>query len=257
MTLYALLVMKDEARRYLPRVLEFLSEQVDGIFAYDDRSVDGSVEMARAAGAQVAQRPFTVPSFLGHEGQFRSAALSTMAAVMPLKRSDWVVVIDADEFYVPVDSKSPYVDQPYGLLRDEVANAQAHGCTAIHVPILSIWGYNSQGYPVYRTDGLWPTVAGMRLWCWEPGDVFEDKPMGARTTPVRVLQSTQPLYHSGSAVLLHYGFATDGGRQERYDRYSVMVERRPDRLAGHHRDFIESIPEEPTLEPWLGFDPLA
>lgn len=255
MSLYAYMVVKDEAERYLPRVLELLTAQVDGVFVYDDHSVDGSRDIARAAGCEVVERQPSVPPFVEHEGKFRTAGLKKMADVM-LKRGDWVVMVDADEFYVPMDPRSPYIAQPYGLLRDEIANAQAYNCPAIVMTILTVWGYGRDGRPEVRVDGLWPTVAGARIWEWEPGDEFEDKLMGSRTTPVRILDGTQSLYHAGSTTLLHYGYATKVSREERYDRYSIMVESRPDRLAGHHRDFIESIPREPTLEPWYGFDPL-
>jgi Glycosyl transferase family 2 len=82
--LAAVLIVKDEEAN-LPGCLESLRGLVDEVVVYDTGSTDGTVELARAAGARVEQ---------GHwDGDFSRARNAALA----MTTATWVLSIDADE----------------------------------------------------------------------------------------------------------------------------------------------------------------
>ena len=85
----AVILTRDEALN-LPRCLDSLRGLVAEIFVVDSGSTDGTVEIARAAGAQVVAHEFT-----GHSAQWQWAL-----ANLPLQH-DWVLGLDADQRLMP------------------------------------------------------------------------------------------------------------------------------------------------------------
>ncbi|MGH9033297.1 MAG: glycosyltransferase [Acidimicrobiia bacterium] len=84
MLLSAAIIARDEAE-HLPGCLESISEVVDEIIVVDTGSTDTTVDLARAAGATVASRPWD-----DDFGAARNAAID-------LARGRWILYIDADE----------------------------------------------------------------------------------------------------------------------------------------------------------------
>lgn len=83
-SLAAVLVVRDEAAA-LPACLASLTGLVDAVHVHDTGSTDGTVELARLAGARVTTGPWT-----GDFAAARNAALEPVTA-------DWVLSVDADE----------------------------------------------------------------------------------------------------------------------------------------------------------------
>ena len=65
---------RQEKDRYLEDCINHAFTFLNEIFVYDDRSTDGSAELAMDLGCRVVRRPDSRPSFLNHEGKFRYAA---------------------------------------------------------------------------------------------------------------------------------------------------------------------------------------
>ena len=84
MLLSATLIVRDE-ERFLDDCLRSLAGHVDEIVVVDTGSIDASIEIARAHGAVVRERPW--------DDDF-SAARNT---AVDLARGDWILYIDADE----------------------------------------------------------------------------------------------------------------------------------------------------------------
>jgi glycosyltransferase involved in cell wall biosynthesis len=85
--LSAVLITKDEARD-LPACLESLRALAPEIVVVDGGSADGTVELARRAGARVEHRDF-------------DAYAAQKQAALDLATGDWVLSIDADERLSP------------------------------------------------------------------------------------------------------------------------------------------------------------
>lgn len=232
----ALMVTKDEGERYLEPALDWLTTQVDQVFVYDDDSTDNTREIA-ANYAVVARKQPSVPSFLEHEGRFRTAALRTLETVVQPSEGDWIFIADADEFFVPnTDSLGQLVDQ-----------CQPHH-RAVRIRIHTVWNQGEGGELLHRVDGPWSTLYEPRLWKWQPNLAFADAAMACRNEPVFVTMNIglQSMPHSGSAIL-HYGYASPADRAHRYTRYSSL----PDH--GHSPVFIESIMDpRGEWETWAG-----
>lgn len=84
MLLSAAIIARDEAV-HLPACLASISGVVDETVVVDTGSTDATVEVARAAGAMVASRPW--------DGSFATAR----NAALDLAKGTWVLYIDADE----------------------------------------------------------------------------------------------------------------------------------------------------------------
>jgi glycosyltransferase involved in cell wall biosynthesis len=242
-SIYALMVTFNEEDRYLQEALAWLSAQVDGIFVYDDRSTDRTYEIARSFEKVEAWRRVRRPSFMEHEGQFRTAALRAMESIVTMDDLDWVFVADADEFFVP--NTETLQDLVVGVER---AMPHAH---AIRLRIHSVWEENELGLQ-HRIDGPWQTLYEPRLWRWREGYAFADKAMACRNEPVMVTMQPGLIAEppTGSAIL-HYGYASPRDRALRYKRYTSLG-----RNHGHNPVFIESIMDSrPVLVSWGGSRP--
>lgn len=86
-TLSLVVTTRDEEAN-LPRCLTSLAGIADQIVVVDSGSTDRTVEIARAAGAEVVVREFT-----GYIAQSRAA--------WELARCDWILALDADEWLSP------------------------------------------------------------------------------------------------------------------------------------------------------------
>lgn len=87
MTLLSAIVLTLNEEKHLPDCLKSLA-WADEIIVFDSFSTDGTVEIARAAGARVLQRQFD------HYAGQRNAALKSTSA-------EWVFFVDADERATP------------------------------------------------------------------------------------------------------------------------------------------------------------
>lgn len=91
MTLVSALLIKNEADRYLRRVLARCAEFSDQILVLDDGSTDDTVAVAEAAGCLVKQRPRT--GMWGNEAPARAELWERGAK---LAKDDWLLICDAD-----------------------------------------------------------------------------------------------------------------------------------------------------------------
>jgi glycosyltransferase involved in cell wall biosynthesis len=93
----AVMMVRDEAD-VLPGTLDWLRTQVDEIYVLDNRSVDGSREIAEAAGAVVRDDP--------EVGYFQSRKTSLLAREAYDAGHAWVVPVDADEIWAAPEGRT-------------------------------------------------------------------------------------------------------------------------------------------------------
>jgi hypothetical protein len=95
-----------------------------------------------------------------------------------------------------------------------------------------------------RTDGLWDTIAGPRLFAWYPGGRFADKAMGSGSEPGYVGRGNY--VRAEGLWLLHYGYARVDDQKAKYARYSGLA------AHGHADAHVQSIVARSVLRDWEG-----
>src|SRR5947207_3762412 len=91
MRLVTALLVKDEANKYLTRVLKRCLEFSDEVLVLDDGSADNTVEIATELGCLVKQRP--QPGMWGNESPARTELWERGAK---LAKDGWLLICDAD-----------------------------------------------------------------------------------------------------------------------------------------------------------------
>lgn len=228
MSIFALMVTRNEADRYLDLALAALTLSVDGVFVYDDQSTDNTVDVARSYGAWTTTRPDSVPQFLDHEGRFRQAAWNAFCETTVPEIGDWVLAVDADELVVADGDAKEIL----------ASNTDDGGAWNIRIPETFDL---RDGVPYVRTDGYWGSIMGTRFFAFQPGGVFRDRPMASGSEPTFVPNTRRVLE---KFWLLHLGYAKEEDRVAKYERYSTRT--------GHGDSHVASIIQPPTLRRWDG-----
>jgi hypothetical protein len=244
MAIFGSLVIKNEADRYLEACLRHMRPFLDDLFVWDDQSDDASVEIASEYG-RVVVRPDDVPAWIEHEGNYRFAAWQEFERTISPEEGDWVLSFDADEFLVCVEDDFSDVRQK---LVEATAYADHHGKVGVVLPFPEIFGTKHRDTLMVRTDGLWDTIRGPRLFRYQPNGVWSNKAMGCGSEPTYVSRGTVSTQNL-ELTMLHLGYADPGDHAERHARYSELFDH------GHNNKHIQSIITTPTLVPWDGPTP--
>lgn len=232
-----LMVMKNEADRYLEDCLNHQKTFCDRIVVFDDRSTDQSVDIAKNAGCDVFVREEACPTFMDHEGQFRQAAWNCLAGIV--NPGDWVFSFDADEFLIGQGFTSRRAVERL------VGEAEYLNYTGLTLPVAEVFGLQANGNPMIRTDGFWSDISGLRLVKYVKNGRILDRVMGCGSTP----PVDNNLKKKDVATILHYGYANPEDKYIKYERYSSKIDH------GHNVAHIQSILREPSLTPWRGTVP--
>lgn len=234
----ASLVVKNEADRYLKEFLKWNSQWWDDLFVFDDASSD-STRLICSGYGEVVRCHFSVNPFMRNEGEFRSAGWAAMEERMDLKEGDFVFSIDADEFLVGTN-KGP--DSIRDLLERLAVRLTEEGKNAANIDIPEVW---DTCLPLsIRKDGLWTNKKLPRLTKYFRGGEFRNQAMACGSTPTYSYQNM--LEGDFDVSLLHFGYAKEQDRIDRYDRYTSLVNH------GHNPTHILSILSNPTTKKWVG-----
>jgi glycosyltransferase involved in cell wall biosynthesis len=214
--IYGLMVMKNEADRYLKECLEWSSSFLDEIFIFDDRSTDDSVNIASDF-AIVSVRPESSPSFLENESLFRSEAWRCFEDLLSPSEDDWVLAFDADEFL--------YSALP---LYDSLIKCTQLG-DSIDIHFLEVFGIDGDVLSV-RVDPYWDSICSPRFFRFQGDDSWPDSSMGCGSEPLYARRDPVSQY---DIKMLHFGYAKESDRLEKYKRYISR--------SGHSISHIKSI----------------
>lgn len=209
MKLIAMMVVRNEAFRYLAPCLESLLGFCDEIRVLDDQSEDDSAEICEAAGAFVMRNDRT--SFFVNEGQTRQALLEWTMAGDPTH----ILAIDADEFVADGE-----------ILRMALGEDSHTGI--VKLAMTEIWGADYDWLSV-RTDGAWkPRPVGIAFrvppdhWTnrqyrrhWR----MPDRALACGRVPILTSMQGNRTTTEPVTEILHFGWANVADRQARYDRY--------------------------------------
>ena len=236
MAVIASVVVRNEAHRYLESCLAWNSQWWDELFVYDDQSTDTTREICSEYTDTVVVRPDGVPSFMEHEGRYRSAAWAALVERCNPTTGDWVFALDADEFLVGIESDVDLRTE----VRCAVVGASMDSRRSVEFRIPDVWDFDET---MIRLDGFWGSIERPELIRFQNDWSFRPKSMGCGSGPE---YSFQRPWKSEQIGLLHYGHAHPEDRQERHSRYTSL----PDH--GHHPKHIASIISTPTLKKWTG-----
>jgi glycosyltransferase involved in cell wall biosynthesis len=229
---YGLIVIKNEADRYLDSCLNWMSKFFDEIFIYDDQSSDNSIEIAKNYG-KVMVRPDNVSSFIEDESKFRFAAWSSFEEILNPIPGEWIFSFDADEFIVNGNN-----------IQKAINYAKQKNFVGISIPFPEIFDI-IDNIPYIRIDGFWNKIRGPRLFEYRNNGKWNTKSMGCGSEPTYV--AAGPISQMNFDIhVLHYGYANKNDRDEKWNRYSNLS------FHGHNDSHIKSIIESPTLKPWTG-----
>src|SRR5256885_4421480 len=140
--LISALLVKDEADRYLQRVIERCAEFSDDILVLDDGSTDGSGELAKSLGCLVKQRTQT-----GAWGNESPARAELWDRAVKLVKDGWILINDADQLLH---------GDPGPLCETWEANSWAF-------VLMDMWDERH-----YRADGYWQAHLHPRPWLVRP-----------------------------------------------------------------------------------------
>lgn len=236
MRLLGLMCVRNEADAYLKRTLNWHAKFLD-MFVFDDQSTDNSVEVAEASGATVRVRRDNQPTFMLHEGGFRQAAWDSFQETMKPQFGDWVLAVDADEFYVTSEGMVPEAE----MLQHMADVAIRSSCSAHVLRIVEMFDV-IDGVPYQRVDGFWGQITGPRFFRYQPGGSYSDREMACGSAPTYI----HVLIGAHTSQILHYGYVTEQQRRDKYIRYTE----RPNN--GHNPFHVRSIVQLGDLRRWEG-----
>ena len=227
--IYAQMIGRNESNRFLDRVLERISSQVDRVIFTDDCSDDDTAEIASKY-AEVFTSP--EPMFTQHEGRLRALAWSNLEKFA--KEGDWVIAIDCDEELYHVDNLN---------VRDVLAQSEKD---VVNVRFYHMWNQTQ-----YRVDKLWAPTNSSRIFRFVEGGAFKNSKLACGSEPHYVQQwlQTRNFWLQSGLVMKHLGYERDEDKVAKYERYSTL-----DGGDFHNLDHINSIVDEnPVLLDWGNF----
>ncbi|NCB52271.1 MAG: glycosyltransferase [Clostridia bacterium] len=196
-----MMLVRNEADRYLRASLGSLLKVCDKVVVLDDHSKDDTPDICRKLGAEVWQSEarfsdceWTVRQQLWH--------LVTETA----DAGDWIVSLDADEIITEPEE-----------LRDELRTIGGSwpGVSAVGMRLFDMWGEDH-----YRDDALWCAHKGVwvRAVRYDPliPEDWRQSKLHCGSFPYHYMQYLRML---ASSRILHYSYATPEDRRRKYEWY--------------------------------------
>lgn len=231
--LAGMMVVRNEAGRYLRLALEDLLSYCETVTVVDDASDDDTPAVLEELGSrhpELTVHRLSQPQFLQNESQLRQHLWAKTVAAGPR----WVICLDADELL-----EERWKAEGAGLL----ARAGQLGAGLLCFNLHEFWGDKRH----YRVDGFWnphgrfvPTIIRYvpghpYRWNNHPlhGGRFPENPPGpALNVPLRVK---------------HYGYVNPADQRAKYERYITADP------AGRYCPFshYQSILTPPVLREWV------
>ena len=226
----AMMVVRNEATRYLQPVLNRLGAYVDGIVVLDDASTDHTPELCRAHPAVIRFERLNAPLFTHDEARLRQRLWEMTVELDPA----WVLALDADEF-----------------LETKIARVLPAICTQTRYDLVT--------FPVYH---FWGNLRHFRVDAWW-------HPERARTACLHRYQKNRSYHWAPRALhcgrfpqeayltprldctvrLLHLGYADPGEHRAKYRRYLDLDPLGRFCPVDHYRSILDP---RPALKRWTG-----
>ncbi|MGM0884320.1 MAG: glycosyltransferase [Bacillota bacterium] len=226
--LTAMLLVRNEADRYLKEVLDDLDQYVDEIVIVDDASTDETPQICESYGrAKVIRR--NEPGF-SNEYVLRKFCWEETIKTNP----DWILALDADELF-----EDRMKSEIRNLLNSEDVDAWSFR-------LYDFWGSKHS----YRDDAYWGTHR-----CYWPyllrnlpiSPVWKETPIHCGRIPQNIL--TQYRIGYSDIRIKHYGWVNKADHKIKFDRY---IKGDPDGRYNNYnlQQYYSIFDENPNLVKW-------
>lgn len=232
--LLAMMLVRNEASRYLRDVLDDLDQYVDAMLIVDDASTDETADVCASYGrARVIRRP--EPSF-GNEVALRAFCWTEAVRT----GAEWILAVDADEIFE--DRMKREVDAM-------LARADVDGWT---FRLYDFWGSRDH----YRDDRFWQAHRHPRPFLVRNTGArprWRDTPLHCGRLPLNAVDPSR-VAHS-RIRLKHLGWANAAEHQAKYEHY---MRSDPQGAYGVLAQYASILDPHPRLKPWKeSDDPVA
>ncbi|MGB9791644.1 MAG: glycosyltransferase [Thermacetogeniaceae bacterium] len=222
------MLVRNEADRYLRRVLEHARRYIDDAVILDDASTDGTVEVCREALRGV---PLTIVS--NKEPMFHNevALRKQLWELVVSTKPQWILILDADEMF-----EERAVSEIRRLLADASFDVLAFR-------LYDMWDEHN-----YRDDEFWRAHLSYRPFIvrYIPGFCYE-----WRETPVHCGRFPKNITELRAATselrVKHLGWIKPSDRLAKYRRYK---EADPFGRYGSREQYLSILDPKPKLSPW-------
>ncbi|MCF8567607.1 glycosyltransferase family 2 protein [Alicyclobacillus tolerans] len=226
--LTAIMQVRNEANRYLSRVLENLSAFCDDIVIVDDASTDNTADVCKSF-PKVTKLVTSNESRFQREWELRTILWQAVSELEP----DWVIAVDADELY----------EQRMQTEVSRLINQDQFDWIGFR--FYDFWGCETH----YRDDEHWNihrrhTMTLARYFHTYP--YFYPK-MEHHVPRLPLTYSALPGFHSDVRVK-HLGWAGDA--DERFSKYLRYKERDPNGQWGSLAHYESILDPKPNLVAW-------
>lgn len=224
MRLVTALLVKDEADKYLRRVLARCLEFSDAVLVLDDHSTDASPQVALALGCQVRTRGES-PAAWGHESSARQELWEWAAAEA---KDGWVLICDADQILH---------GDPRPLTQSWEVNSWAF-------PLFDLW---TEDEKYFRQDGFWQAHLVPRPWLFCPSrtpDGWRPEWSG-RGIHVGHCPSNFPLACAVAPEDIfwnHLAYCSRSDRERKAERYETVANQLSEPERQHARSILDECP---------------
>lgn len=223
------MVVKNEANRYLRRVLESAKEYIDAAVIIDDGSCDNTVEICREIlGDKDLKIIENEESKFSNEIELRKQQWDETINTNP----DWILFLDADEIF-----EDDFKNHVENLLNDR-------NCDGYLFRLYDMW---SEDY--YRNDNLWYAHKTYRPFMIRYQKnfnyIWNETAQHCGRMPANVLNLP---YNKCLLRLKHYGWAKEDDRISKYNRYMELDSDGKYGIMDQYRSILD---KNPKLSKWV------
>lgn len=215
-------LVRNEAGRYLEKVLEQMRSVCDRIIVLDDHSTDDTPEICRSYGAEVF---YSDRSYWGSD-ELRQRKFLWELATHGAGDGDWILCLDADETIPNIE-----------LLPEKLKQAEQYSCDGLGFNLYDMWSPTH-----YRDDALWSAHTRDWVMCVRYDAsreyIWRNTTLHCGRFPVNACTR---IGQTGMA-LQHWGWSLPEDRKEKFERYMRADPEGKNGILAQYRSILDPKP---------------